>query len=167
MRYVAEIAGALLLFGMLATTAWADPPEGYDFLAFDEGLHQAQQADRPIFLYFGRHGCGFCDMTNERSFSDPDLKALYEDHYTLVYVDAESGDRLTLPSGERITEMALGQRLNVYATPVFVYMEPDGTQILRIPGFQTAEDFKLYDRYISGGYYQEMSLTEYREEHES
>ncbi len=64
---------------------------------------------KPIFLYFGRYGCAWCEHTNKVSFSDPALKKLYTDNYELVYVDAESGKRLTLPSGERITEAELGR----------------------------------------------------------
>lgn len=153
---------ALLLLLLCASSAGqADPPEGYPFVGFDEGRRQAQTEGKKIFLYFGRYGCGWCDKTNKETFSDSSLRQRYMEHYALVYVDAESGRRLTLPSGERITEMELGARLNVFATPVFAYLEPDGSLIFKAPGFKTVQDFVDFDRYVQGGHYREMGLLDF------
>lgn len=152
---------------LLAGTVHADPPAGYPFVPYDEGLRQAQASGQKIFLYFGRYGCAWCDKTNKESFSDAGLRQLYIDNYVLVYVDAESGTRLTLPSGERITEMELGARLNVFATPVFLYLEPDGTAIFKAPGFKTVQDFRDFDRYVRGGHYRKMKLLEFLAENPS
>ena len=139
----------------------ADPPAGYPFVGFDAGLKAARASGKPIFLYFGRYGCAWCDHTNKKTFSDAALKALNSDNYVLVYVDAESGKRLTLPSGERITEAELGVRLQAFATPLFVYMTPQGDKIMQIPGFKTVQDFRDYDRYVRGGHYKQKTLLEF------
>ena len=146
---------------VLAWPALADPPDGYPFIAYDEGLRLAREQSKPVFLYFGRFGCGWCDKTNREAFSDAKVKARYTAHYILVYVDAESGKRLTLPSGERITERELGVRLRVMATPMFVYLKPDGSEIFHIPGIQSAGDFLVYDRYVSEGHYQRETIREF------
>lgn len=150
-----------------AAVVSADPPAGYPFVPYDEGLRQAQASGKKIFLYFGRYGCAWCDKTNQESFADPGLRRLYSEHYVLVYVDAESGTRLTLPSGERITEMELGARLNVFATPVFLYLETDGSRILQAPGYKTVQDFRDFDRYVRGGHYKKMKLLEFLAEQPS
>jgi thioredoxin-related protein len=148
-----------LLF--LALPAFADAPKDYPFLPYDEGLRLAAEQDKPVFLYFGRYGCGWCDKTNKESFSDPELRKLYTEHYVLVYVDAESGARMTLPDGERITEMELGARMNVFATPVFGFLRPDGQRIFTVPGYKTADEFRDYHRYVSGGHYRDQTLFEF------
>lgn len=144
-----------------AATAWADPPPGYRFVDYNTGLASARASGKPIFLYFGRYGCAWCDHTNKQTFSDSALKKLYSDHYVLVYVDSESGRRVTLPSGERITETELGVRLNAFATPLFVYLTPGGEKIMQIPGFKTVQDFRDYDRYVRGGHYKNQTLLEF------
>ncbi|MDT3705393.1 MAG: thioredoxin family protein [Thiobacillus sp.] len=144
-----------------AGAALADPPPGYPFVGFDASLAAAKSSGKPIFLYFGRYGCAWCDLTNKKTFSDAALKKLYTQNYELVYVDAESGKRLTLPSGERITEAELGVRLQAFATPLFVYMTPAGEKIVQIPGFKTVQDFRDYDRYVRGGHYQQKTLLEF------
>lgn len=151
----------LVLAACLALSAQADLPAGYDFTDYDTGLRRAQAENKPIFLYFGRYGCAWCDHTNKRTLSDPEIQAIYNRNYSLVYVDAEGGRRIRLPSGERITEAELGARLGAFATPLFVYMTPQGRVVAKIPGFKTVQDFKDYDRYVRGGHYERQTLLEF------
>jgi thioredoxin-related protein len=139
----------------------ADPPAGYNYVDFNTGLARAKADRKPIFLYFGRYGCAWCDHVNQKTFSDPDLKQLYSENYVLVYVDAEGSKRLRLPSGERVTEAELGTRLGAFATPLFVYMSPDGKQLAKIPGYKTVADFKDYDAYVRGGHHARQTLMEF------
>ncbi len=151
---------AFILVGF-ALTAFAEPPPDYPFVSYDQGLKQAQETGKPIFVYFGRYGCAWCDHTNKKSFSDEGLKKLYPEHYVLVYVDAESGKRIRLPSGERITEAELGTRFKAFATPLFVYLTPQGQEIFKAPGFKTVQDFKDFDRYVIEGHYKTQTLLEF------
>ena len=150
-------AGFLLL--LFTGAANADPPENYPFVAYDEGLRQAANNNKKILLYYGRYGCGYCGKVNIETFSDKKLRKQLIRNYVLVYLDGESGKRLKLPDGERITEMEMGARLNVFSTPVFLYMEPDGKVIFRAPGYKTVKDFMDFDRYIQGGHYKHQSIN--------
>lgn len=143
-----------------------EPPERYPFVAYDDGLRHARERGKRIFLYFGRYGCGWCDLTNKKAFSDPEVRRRYIDHYVLVYVDAESGKRLTLPNGERITEMELGVRFKAFATPLFAFLEPDGRLIFKVAGIQTAKDFRDYDRFVHGGVYKTKDIKRFLSENQ-
>jgi len=55
----------------------------------------------------------------------------------------------------------LGVRLQAFATPLFVYMTPQGDKIMQIPGFKTVQDFRDYDRYVRGGHYRQKTLLEF------
>lgn len=158
MRLLAFLTWLLLA---LAMPAWADPPPGYPFLDHDAGMARASESGKPILLYFGRYGCAWCDHVNRKTFSDPGLKQLFSDHYVLIYVDAEGGRRIRLPSGERLTEGELGARLGAFATPLFVFMTPEGKVVAKIPGFKTVADFQDYDRYVRGGHYRERTLLQF------
>lgn len=150
---------------MASLSVWAQPPKGYPFVSFDEGLAQAQKTHKKLFVYFGRYGCGYCAKVNRETFSNAALRKLYTQNYVLVYVDAESGNRLTLPDGERISEMELGARLNVFSTPVFLYMSDDGKLILRAPGYKTVKDFTDFDRFVQGGYYLHENINSFLNKH--
>lgn len=155
------LVGWALMSGLLSSAAYAEPPGGYPFVSYDAGMAQARQDGRPVFVYLGRYGCGWCAKTNREAFSDAKLHDVYVRHYVLVYVDTESGRRLTLPSGERITERELAARLNVMATPMFAYLHPDGSEIFRVPGIQSAQDFFLYDRFVSEGHYKKETIRDF------
>lgn len=153
--------GVFAVLVLLTLSAWADPPPGYPFVSYDQGMVRAKEEAKPVFLYFGRYGCAWCDKTNKESFSNPEIRKRYTEHYVLVYVDAESGRRLKLPDGERITEAELGARFKAFATPLFVFLEPDGKEIVKIPGFKTVADFLDYDRYVNEGHYKSQTLLQF------
>ena len=150
---------------LIPSIVWAEPPAGYAFVSYNNGLRLAQQEHKPIFVYFGRYGCGWCAKTNKEAFSHAALHKAYADHFVLVYVDTESGKRLTLPSGENITEMELGVRFKVFATPLFAYLEPDGKVIFKIAGIQSAKDFENYDHFVTDGHYKLQNIREFLARH--
>ncbi len=157
------LAAVCLVLGGALSTAWAAPPQGYAFLPYDQALREAEKEGRPIFVYFGREGCPTCDQTNRESLADPGLRQSLHDHYVLSYVDSEGGARLTLPSGERVTEVDLNARLGVLGTPTFFYLLPTGEPVLKRAGFQSVADFQLYDRYVREGHYKTQTLAQFRE----
>ncbi|MCU7932874.1 MAG: thioredoxin family protein [Candidatus Thiodiazotropha sp. (ex Codakia rugifera)] len=120
--------------------ALADAPEGYPFVSFDQAMAKSQRESKLLFVYFGRYGCGYCEKTNREAFIDAAVRQRYSKNYALAYVDAESGRRLRLPSGERIAERDLGTRYNALVTPVFTFLNTDGELIHRMVGVQRIED---------------------------
>jgi thioredoxin-related protein len=154
---------SILIFVLLlgSGSALAEAPPNYPFVPFDQGLRQAKEQNKPIFVYFGRFGCAWCDEVNKKTFIDPDLRKLYIKDFVLVYVDSESGKRLKLPSGERITEANLGVRYKAFGTPMFLYLDENGKQLASIPGIQSVKDFRDYDRYVTDKHYLTQTLGEF------
>ena len=138
----------LLILGFFTTSVLAEPPEAYPFQSFDRAMAQARDEDKLLFVYFGRYGCGYCDKTNREAFSDASVRDAYIKNYVLAYVDSESGKRLRLPSGERVTEREVGTRYNAFVTPVFSFMTPEGDVLLRLVGVQRIEDLREADEKI-------------------
>jgi len=130
---------AAFVLSLAALAARADAPDGYPFLPFDQAMARAAEQHRPVFVYFGRYGCGYCEKTNKEAFSDPAVRQRYTAHYVLAYVDAESGKRLRLPTGERITERELGTRYDAFVTPIFSFLDTSGESRLRLIGVQSKE----------------------------
>ena len=120
--------------------AFASPPEGYDFVSYQKGIQQSKENDKPMFIYMGRHGCGFCDKTNKESFTNPEVKEKLEATYTLVYMDSEGGRRITLSSGETMTEMQFAESMNILGTPVFIKMDSKQKVVKKYYGFKTDEE---------------------------
>jgi len=139
---------ALLSVLSFVIPAYADAPKGYPFLRFDEAMKQAASENRPVFVYFGRYGCGYCEKTNKEAFSDSTVHERFTRHYILAYVDSESGRRLRLPSGERITERELGTRYNAFVTPIFSFLDSNGELKLRLVGVQSKASLLKADKNV-------------------
>ena len=137
-----------IIFLFIAQNALAEAPENYPFVSFDQALKQAKETSKPIFVYFGRYGCGYCEKTNKEAFIDAKVKSNYTQHYILAYVDSESGKRLRLPSGERITERELGTRYKAFVTPVFSYLDTEGQQLHQLIGVQTIDSLLEADKKV-------------------
>ena len=158
-----SIIGAVVCFiGLLfAAGLHAAPPEGYAFQSYGDAFKLSRESGKPVFLYFGRYGCSSCRKTHKETFTDKALKRRLEDHYILAYADTESGERLTLPSGERITEMQLASRSRIIGTPTYLFLSPDETPIFKFAGFKTVEQMKAYDDYVHQGHYREKTFKEF------
>ena len=159
-------AGRLVIVATLAALFFgdrclADAPEGWQFQTFDDAQAASIRNGRPMFVYFGRYGCPTCARVNHESLSDPEVQRRYHANFELAYVDTESGERLRLSGGERVTEAALGIRYGVYGTPFFFFIDPQGTVITRIPGFVSAGQFLGLDEFVSGGHYRNQTLQEF------
>ena len=146
---------------LLATQAQSAPPEGYQFLSYGDAMTQARQQERLVFLYFGRYGCSTCRKMNKEVFSDQQVRQRLSDHYILAYVDTESGERVTLPSNERITEMQLASRMRILGTPTYYFLTPDETPLVKLAGFKSIERMKQYDDYVYGGHYGSKTFKEF------
>lgn len=166
-RSIGKLLSVIFCLFVTVGAALAEPPEGYDFRRYDDGMAVAKADSKRIFLYFGRYGCGWCDKTNKEAFSKEEVKSRYSRHYSLIYADAESGDRLSLPSGERITERELGVRLKAFATPLFAFFETNGKLIMKISGIQSGADLLLYDRYVHDEIYKKVDFRTYLSKQQS
>ena len=153
----------LVTFALLSTGmgVHAEAPENYPFVSYDAALRAAKTSGKKIFIYYGRFGCGYCDKTNKESFSNNKIRKRYTENYELAYIDAEGGRRLTLPSGERITEQQFGPLNKIIGTPYFLYLGSDGSLIYKAPGFKTVNDFIQLDDYVTGQHYKTQSFAEF------
>lgn len=148
---------------MWISAAHAEAPAAYAFQSYPEAVRSAGNSGKPVFLYMGRHGCGYCAKTNQESFSDARLRTQLSDAFELAYIDTEGHARLQLPTGERVTEAAFAERLNVLGTPVFFALRPDGTEITRLYGFQSADALLALHAYVTGRHYEKMRFSSFVE----
>ena len=153
-------AGALLLT-FFVQAGFAAPPEEYRFLTLNEAAEQAGVTGKPMLLYFGRYGCTTCRKMHAEVFTDADVLERYNGDFVLAYVDTESGNRIRLASGERITEMQYATRNRILGTPTFVFFSPQQKPLFKKAGFQSIEQMKQYADFIVEGHFEQMSLNDF------
>ncbi len=159
---LSRLLGAIALFLPLSIgTLVAGPPGEYRFLTLTEATQQAKSENKPMLLYFGRYGCSTCRKMHAEVFSDASLLEKYNNEFVLAYVDTESGNRIKLQNGERITEMQFATRSRILGTPTFVYFSPEQKPLFKKAGFQSIEQMDRYGDYLLGDHYRSLSLQEF------
>ncbi len=150
---------------ILATpAALAKPPEGWPFVEFNEAVRVAQRRHKPLFVYFGFPGCPYCEIANKNTFSVDSLRKRYAEHYVLAYFDIRGNpvDQMVLPSGEKLTRGDAIKRLRSVPVPAWMFIAPDGREILMRRGSRTpVEAFMQFDQYVAGGNYQRTSFEDF------
>lgn len=150
-----------LLLALPLDSLLAAPPESYRFLSLTEATQQASSENKPMLLYFGRYGCSTCRKMHAEVFSDESLVEKYNSDFVLAYVDTESGNRIKLANGERITEMQFAARSRIVGTPTFVFFSPEQQPLFKKAGFQTIAQMNHYGDYILENHYKSMPLQEF------
>jgi len=155
------IFAVFLLLALSSAPISAAPPDGYDFLPLTDALRRAGAEGKPMLLYFGRYGCTTCRKMHAEVFTDAELRRRYSSDFVLAYVDTESAERITLASGERITEMQFAARNRILGTPTFVFFSAEQKPLFSKAGFQDTAQMRHYGDYVTGGFYRDMSLDEF------
>jgi thioredoxin-related protein len=157
---------ALMLWAMTAADARA--PDGWSFVEFNQAAREAKRTGKPLFVYFGFATCPYCEYANRNTFSYEALRRRYTDHYVLAYFDIRGNpdDMIELPNGEKLTRAAAIKRFKGSPVPAWMFMAPDGREILVRRGSRTKVDaFMKFDQYVAGGAYRQTSFEDFLAAH--
>jgi thioredoxin-related protein len=149
---------------LAARTALAKAPPGWPFVEFNEAVRVAKRVNKPLFVYFGFETCPYCEIANKNTFSFDALRKRYSEHYVLAYFDIRGNpdDLITLPAGEKLTRAAAIKRLRTVPVPAWMFVAPDGKELLLRRGSRTpVEAFMQYDQYVSSGAYRRASFEDF------
>lgn len=156
---------ALAAMVLLASgAAQAKIPDGWSFVEFNEAVKVAKRLNKPLFVYFGFATCQYCEYANQHTFAYDGLRKRYTNHYVLAYFDIRGNpnDAITLPGGEQLTRAEAIKRLKASPVPAWVFMAPDGRQILMRRGSRTrVEAFMKFDDYVASGEYRQRSFEQF------
>lgn len=166
MKLVRPAVMRLLSALTVTTLIWmgqlsAAPPAKYEFLPLTDALSSASSKRKPMLLYFGRYGCAICRKMHAEVFVDAGIEANYNTNFILAYVDIESGNRIRLANGERITEMQFATRSRIFGTPTFIFFSPEQKPLFKKVGFQSIERMNRYHDFIIEGIYRDTPLNKY------
>ena len=159
-----KIAVLAVVLALAPAVSWAKAPEGWPFVDFNEAVRVAKKTGKPMFVYFGFPTCPYCEYANRHAFAVEALKKSYTDHFVLAYFDIRGNpdDAVTLPGGDRLTRAEAIKRLRSSPVPAWMFMSPDGREILMRRGSRTpVEAFMQYDQYVSSGAYQRASFADF------
>ena len=149
---------------LLLAPAQARTPDRWPFVEYNDAVRVAKKTHKPMFVYFGFQDCPYCEIANKNTFSFDALRKRYTEHYVLAYFDIRGNpaDIITLPEGEKLTRAEAIKRLRSSPVPAWMFVSPEGKEILMRRGSRTKVDaFMQFDLYVTSGEYRKVSFEEF------
>ncbi len=128
------------------------------FLNLKEDLQEAKEEGKYLFIMFHQEGCPFCDKMYRITFQDPKVKEYFTKHFYMVLIDIKGSNPVVDFDGKEMTEKEFAHKHRVRATPVFLFVDHEGKQIIKMVGYIPPKDWLLIGRYIVEGHYKKESL---------
>ena len=137
-------------------------PEALAWLDFDDGLALAEREEKPVLVDFYTSWCVWCKRMDERTFSDPDVKAYLAEHFVTVRMNAEARGVTHRFEGRSYTPVELTRRFGVRGFPSLAYLSKKGEIVTVVPGFQTPGQLMPMLEYVAKECYeQRMTFEEF------
>jgi thioredoxin-related protein len=150
-----------------AAALWAGPAAAdFRIQSLDNDIRAEAEAaakeGKRLVVMFHQSGCPYCDKMRDRVFPDPKVDAFYGKHFVMMETNIRGELPLVAPDGTQTVEKEFARSLRVRATPVFVYFDGAGKDVLRITGYFDPDAFVAAGRYVVDEVYKgEMSLARY------
>lgn len=115
---------------------------------FPSEVEAAAEEDKQLVIMFHQTGCPYCDKMRSRVLPDPKVDAYYSKNFVMVESNIRGDLNVVSPDGEEMLEKELARKMRVRATPVFVFFDKKGKDVLRLTGFLDAERFNKAGRFV-------------------
>jgi thioredoxin-related protein len=142
-----------------------DYPEWFiesPFLELDEDLNRAViNGKQGLMVLFTTEGCSYCDMFIRKSLGDPEIIAMFRDHFDAVGLEMFSDAGMNAPDGTSTIVKDFAGSEGAGFTPTILFYDEQGKRLLRLVGYQAPERFKAIMGYMTGGHYKKETFRDY------
>lgn len=108
-------------------------------LDFKDEVPEAARAGKRMLLYFGQDGCPYCKALMKANFGPGPIASKTQQHFVAIAINIWGDNEVTWVDGRRFTEKTLARELKVQFTPTLLFLDGDGSTILRLNGYQPPE----------------------------
>lgn len=136
----AKAISCLVIFFAMSIIAHADE--------WDFALRRAKKEDKPTILYFFTPYCFYCQTMDKEVLANKEVFAILNKNVVYLRIDVEKREDLARFYGVR-------------GYPTTVFLQPNGQQIIQIPGYINRKDFKKLLTFVTGKHYKTMKLREF------
>lgn len=120
------VCGAVL--GLASVACQRAPGELFRPLSLEQALAVAADEDKIVFVDFFTTWCGPCKKLDETTWRDERVVRWLGEHAVSLKIDAEENEELAA-------------RYRVRAYPTMVFIDPDGSELGRLVGYEDADSF--------------------------
>lgn len=122
------------------------------FFDYQEALDYSAKVNKPVFIDFTGAACVNCREMESRVFSDPKIKALFNNDFVFVSIygdvkkEVDETDWVTLPNGRVLKQLGkintnlIMTKYNVNAMPYYIIVDAQGKEIVAPRGYDLDKD---------------------------
>lgn len=134
------------------------------FLEIAEDVEEASEKGKHVLLFFQLNGCPYCDRMLSESFEADPLKSYIQEHFDVIAINVRGDREIAFNEELSVTEKALSQHLNVWATPGMIFLGKGNKRVLRVDGYRAPERFAHILSYVAERAYTTQKLSAYLEQ---
>ena len=140
------------------------PATEIEWLSYDEGLVKAKKEGKHLFVDFTAKWCGWCKKMDKTTFVEPEIVKMLNNDFVAVKVWGDSNNELDI-EGYKITEKNLASKdYKVRGYPTFWFLDPAGTKLGAVSGYQPAANLKNYLEFVKNKKYEEKNEADKSED---
>lgn len=149
-----------------------EPPEGFhhqDWFqtpTFDlrKDLMAANESGKMLVLLWEQKGCEYCKAMHEIAFSYDEITDLAKANFYVVQMDMRGKREFLDFNGNKKTEAAIAKASRVTFTPTTQFLETDGSEEYRMPGYAKPPVFLAVYQYVLEKGYRRLSFRDWVKE---
>jgi len=137
-----ELSAGMLEAGMV-NPGYAEKPDWFtnSFLDIREDVTEAATAGKRVLLYFYQDGCPYCKKLLDTNFSLKTTEAKTREHFEVVAINLWGDREVTGFDGALTTEKQFAAQLRVMFTPTLLFLDEQGSVVLRANGYYPPHKF--------------------------
>ncbi len=140
------------------------PATEIEWLSYDVGLARAKKEGKHLFIDFATKWCGYCKKMDRTTFKEPEIISMLANNFIAVKVDGDSHKELDI-DGYKISERNLTTKdFKVRGYPTFWFLDPAGTKLGSVSGYQPATNLKTYLEFVRDKKYEEENKDDQSED---
>jgi len=132
------------------------------FLDIADDVEVAADEERHVMLFFHLTNCPYCNRMLTESFETDPVKSYIQKHFDVIVINIKGDREVAFDEDTSVSEKALAEQLNVFATPAIMFLNKDNKAVARVDGYRAPPRFQQVLNYVSNqAYADDISLKDY------
>ncbi|MGM0460754.1 MAG: thioredoxin family protein [Bacteroidota bacterium] len=132
-----------------------------NWVSLEEAQTRSAEDGKPVVVFVEAEWCGICKEMRRSVFPNDEVKSFLEEKYHMVSIDLDSRKEVQF-NKQLITERQFARSMGVEATPTLIFLDSNGEELGRRPGYLGRTDMKRLLEFILSDKFGVISFEEYQ-----